>query len=163
MAQRGKVPKREAELARPMARRGQAAARIITRGELKPLIWEMFPPDEEWHPKARLIWDSAISSGQTEFWQNSDVAMLYMMVEEWSAYLKNSTFERKDGTTGRKVNPVMLQSLTSLMSSLLMTEGDRRRVRLELTDPGELNKTADGLMSARQLYAAAMEGMEVEK
>lgn len=120
------APKRTEDLQRPRERAGDRRD-PITKGELRELDYERFQPDPDWHPIARMIWDGAISSGQADWYQNSDLAVLYSICEDMSMY-KDSKYKR----SGQ-----MLQTIMSTLGDLMMTEGDRRRVRLELQRPQE--------------------------
>jgi hypothetical protein len=118
----GPVPDREGNLARPRSRKGKEYATEVTRGVALPT--EPPDPDPEWHPIALMLWEGALSSGQASFYQNSDYAMLYSLCDDIS-YIK------KRGQRSAQ----MLATVYSAMTSLLITEGDRRRVRVELDPP----------------------------
>jgi hypothetical protein len=79
-------------------------------------------PDEVWHPIARDWYLSLRESGQAVFYQPSDWAMARYAAELMSRALDPE----------RIPNGQLIAALNSLMSSLLVTEGDRRRVRIEL-------------------------------
>ncbi|MER6231750.1 hypothetical protein ABT169_21745 [Streptomyces sp. NPDC001616] len=80
--------------------------------------------DSGWHPIARRLWDSLKTSGQADFYQNSDWAFAYSLCEDLSYYKKSG-----------KRSGQMLQTIYSAFERLLVAEGDRRRVRIELTEP----------------------------
>jgi len=71
----------------------------------------------------RRIWKAAQESGQNQFYEATDWAAIEILVHSVDAYVK----QPRAG---------MLASITSLMTSLLFTEGDRRRARLELERGG---------------------------
>lgn len=118
------MPKRSNELQRPRERKGTRDP--ITYGELRPLSAYAFQPDPAWHPTARRLWDSAFTSGQIDYYQDSDLAILYHVCEELSEY--------KDSP---RKSAQLLGEITKLMGGLMFTEGDRRQVRLELQHPKE--------------------------
>ena len=66
-------------------------------------------------------------SGQTRFYEPSDWAVAYLLCETVTEFQRS-----------KMKNGQMLASIQSLMSDLLMTEGSRRRVGIELD-----RKTAD--------------------
>ncbi len=135
MGARGPVGKRENELARPRSRRG-SDEQEVTSGTMRPVIWP--EPDPEWHPIALMLWEGALNSGQADFYQQSDVAYLYNVCEELSTYkLTSSWIDKETGETRTKRSGQMFQSIMSAMQALLLTEGDRRRVRIELQKPVE--------------------------
>lgn len=120
MGSRGPVPNRSDDLSRDRdANRGDRAP--ITKGQSRPA--RIPEPDPEWHPIARLLWDASIESGQTDFYESSDFAMLYSICDDVSYY------KRMGKRSGQ-----MLASIYSAMENLLVTEGARRRVRVELQD-----------------------------
>ncbi|MGW7434712.1 phage terminase small subunit [Streptomyces sp. NPDC054849] len=121
MGARGPVPNREEDLARPRSRKG-TDQQSVTRGEMKPV--KVPNADRDWHPIARRLWDSLKSSGQADFYQNSDWAFAYSLCEDLSHYKKSG-----------KRSGQMLQTIYSAFERLLVAEGDRRRVRIELQEP----------------------------
>lgn len=130
MGARGPVPNRSEDLARPRSRRG-GDQQDVTRGVLRPVV--IPEPDENWHPIARMLWDSLAASGQSDFYQQSDWAMAYSLCEDLSRY--KEPLVNRDGEEYFKRSGQMLQTIYSAMQDLLVTEGTRRRVRLELTAP----------------------------
>jgi hypothetical protein len=91
-------------------------------------------PDPEWHPIARMIWDGLTTSGQADFFQNSDWAFAYSVCEDLSLYKKPQR-NRETGEDYFKRSGQMLQTIYSALERLLVSEGDRRRVRIELSAP----------------------------
>jgi hypothetical protein len=129
MGARGPIPDREGNLARPRARKG-GDEQEVTHGRLRPT--NIPRADPEWHPIARKFWDGLKTSGQADFYQNSDWAFAYSLMDDLSYYKKSP-----------KRSSQMLASIYTAMASLLATEGDRRRVRLELEAPEPDSKPAE--------------------
>jgi hypothetical protein len=119
----GPVPERSDNLARPRERKGKDIV-PVTKGEARPT--KIPNADRNWHPIALKLWEGLKSSGQADFYQNSDWAFAYSLCEDLSEY-KRST----------KRSGQMLQTIYSAFERLLVTEGDRRRVRIELNEPVE--------------------------
>lgn len=119
---RGPVPNRSDDLARPRERKGKEIV-PITKGTLRTVV-DVPAPDEHWHPIAQELYLSLAESGQSDFYQKSDWILAYSLCEDLS-YYKNSG----------KRSGQMLQTIYSTMERLLVAEGDRRRVRIELTEP----------------------------
>ncbi|TCC19954.1 hypothetical protein [Kribbella sindirgiensis] len=117
----GPVPNRESDLARPRERKG-GDQQSVTKGVLRETV--VPHADKDWHPIARKLWDGVKTSGQVDFYQNSDWAMLYSLCDDLSHYKKSG-----------KRSGQMLQTIYSAFERLLITEGDRRRVRIELHEP----------------------------
>jgi hypothetical protein len=120
---RGPVPNRSEDLARPRERKGRDIV-PVTKGVARPTAVPDADPD--WHPIARQLWDALDASGQADFYQQSDWALAYSLCDDLS-YYKNST----------KRSGQMLQTIYSAMERLLVAEGDRRRVRIELNEPDD--------------------------
>jgi hypothetical protein len=117
---RGPVPKRSEERRRrnaddgPTLVQGKAGA----PSELPPLP----EPDPLWHPIATEWYLSLRDSGQAAFYEPSDWAMARYAAELMSRGLQSD----------RPPNGQYVAALNSVMASLLTTEGDRRRARIEL-------------------------------
>lgn len=131
----GPIPNREADLARPRSRGQGEAAPVITQGELLPVT--IPHADAEWHPTARRLWDSMKRSGQAAFYQQTDWAYAYFVMGEISDYLRTS-----------KKSSMMLASLLSALTPLCLTEGDRRRARIELSAPDDSQSEASKAINA---------------
>jgi hypothetical protein len=78
--------------------------------------------DPLWHPIAVDWYLSLRESGQAVFYQPSDWA-----VARYAADLMSKVLLSERGPNGQ-----LVAALNSVMSSLLTTEGDRRRARMEL-------------------------------
>lgn len=124
----GPVPSRDADLARPRSRKG-SDVQLVTRGELRPV--RIPTADREWHAIAKQLYDSLKKSGQADFYQQSDWAFAYSLCEDLSFYKKSG-----------KRSAQLLQTIYSSMERLLVTEGDRRRVRIELHEPEDTGTPA---------------------
>lgn len=137
----GPVPNREADLARPRSHKGQHVV-PVTKGVSRPV--RVPRADPQWHPIAKMLWDSMKKSGQADFYQQSDWAFAYSLCDDLS-YYKNPgvSYNRKTGEEYVKPRSgQMLQTIYAAMGSLLITEGDRRRVRIELHEPEPDKKPA---------------------
>lgn len=151
------IPKLEAELKRPRRRKGSTEQETVI-GERRDIemTWE---PDPEWHPIAQMIFNSAKSSGQSDFYQDSDYAMLYTLCEDISYYKTPKTWIDKDSGEERTQNRSgqMLQAILSNLASLLLTEGERRKVRLELQKKPEAPPNL-AVVAEMSLYRGAFDG-----
>ncbi|MEU6056974.1 hypothetical protein [Streptomyces sp. NPDC047097] len=121
MGARGPVPNRDVDLARPRSRKG-ADQQPTSKGEMKPVRVPSADPD--WHPIACRLWDALKTSGQADFYQNSDWAFAFSLCEDLSHYKRSG-----------KRSGQMLQTIYSAFERLLVAEGDRRRARIELQEP----------------------------
>lgn len=118
------IPKRTEELQRDRARKGVRDP--VTYGQLQPVDIDNFAPSEDWHPTALMIWESALRSGQAHWYQESDLALLYLACEEITRYKQSG-----------KPSAMLLKEIMDILSSLLMSEGARRAARMELQRPKE--------------------------
>lgn len=104
--------------------------------------------DPKWHPVARAWFNSLGRSGQARFYEPSDWALATLMAESMSRDLAPQFVGFEEGTDSEGnafVRPCLqrlpmkgasLAAYLKGMSNLLVTEGDRRRLRLELERPG---------------------------
>lgn len=86
-------------------------------------------PKQDWEPLALDWYLSLGASGQSVFFEPSDWAVAQIVADTLSRYLRAG-----------KPNAVLFSSIMSAMSSLLTTEGDRRRLRIELSKSQEDNE-----------------------
>jgi hypothetical protein len=131
---RGPVPKRESQRRRqnepevPVEKADGAAEVPLPR------------PNPKWHPIAKRWFESLARSGQSAFYEPSDWATAELIAESMSRDLKPQVVGIKE-ETGEPVMatiPLKGASLAAYLkafSVLLVTEGDRRRARLELERP----------------------------
>lgn len=137
----GPVPNRSEDLARPRERKGGSQP-SVTAGELRSVT--IPHKAQDWHPIAVKMWEGLKTSGQADFFQNSDWAFAYSLMDDLSYYKKSG-----------KRSGQMLQSIYSALERLLVTEADRRRVRIELSAPEEDEASAAVLAIAE--YRADLE------
>lgn len=118
----GPVPNRSDDLSRERdAQRGDKMP--IAKGTLRP-VEDVPAPGEDWHEIAVELYLSAAESGQSDFYQKSDWLLWYSLCEDLSYYKKMG-----------KRSGQMLQTIYSTMTELLVSEGARRRARIELLEP----------------------------
>lgn len=96
-------------------------------------------------PAAKAHWEKAVKdwynalkkSGMADYYEQSDWAMAVIIAEELDAYYKFAA------APGGKRSAMMLQAIFSAMDSLGVTEGERRRMRIELEKPKEEETPAE--------------------
>lgn len=140
------IPKPESALARPRSRKGKDQQSTL-HGVRRPLSSEYLDREapEDWHPIARDLWNSIKTSGQIDFMQDTDVVMVWSLCDDLSLYKKAG-----------KRSSMMFSAIHTAMGSLLFTEGDRRRVRMEL---GEAPVEKPNLhVIGQEQYAGVAEG-----
>lgn len=133
--------KREDELQRPRSRKGGDAGKAATRLDLLPVSIPRADPN--WHPMALRIWNGLKTSGQRELLQNSDWALAFSLLDDLTHY-KNS----------QRRSPEMLKAILGGLEKLMLTETDRRKIRVELHAPQVEERGAD--LVAIDGYRAAL-------
>jgi hypothetical protein len=126
---RGPVPKRsEARTRRNKEPEGDVK---LAKGTSKPSSWP--PASERWDELAVDWYHGLRDSGMAEYYEQSDIEMARIIAGELSHYLKSYEGKR---------SAMMFAALMTAMSSLGVTEGDRRRMRIELEKPKEAKVSA---------------------
>lgn len=132
MGERGPVPKHSAQRRRansPTPDHSPAAAEV-----------EVPEPDPEWHSIASRWYESLAKSGQSVYYEPGDWMTAYLLAESMSRDLSPQFVgfaqTGRDQTEAEfAVIPLKGASLAAYLKGfavLLVTEGDRRRVQLEL-------------------------------
>ena len=109
--------------------------------------------DPDWHPVARMWFESLAGSGQSVFYEPSDWATAYVVAESISREFGGQPIvvgSGKDATVEMHNLPPKGASLAAwlkAMTSLMVTEGDRRRLRLELARPPADEESGGGSVS----------------
>lgn len=121
------------------------------------------PAREGWHDMAKDFYQACCDSPQSVYYELSDYAALQLMCEDMSRNLKEQVvgIAEKTGEAVWEVLPfkgATLGAYNKLMASLLVTEGDRRRLRIEIerkSAEAELKpKSAEGVvLDRRALFA----------
>lgn len=90
-----------------------------------PSRYMVEPPDENpmWHPLALQWYRAVVAAGQAVYYVSSDWAMAVVMAD-----LMTRDYEGPDKTLRTSTQNTLLK----VAASLLLTEGDRRRARIEL-------------------------------
>ncbi len=145
---RGPVPKRSDQR---HGHRAKGAAEGLTTGTgtARPAVSP--DPDPDWHPAALRWYVAFRTSGQVDYFQDTDWATAYV----WAGVLSEQLFG------GAKASAVKLQAWSSANAELLGTEGARRRLRVELErQPRDLvdDDVEDELDRHRARRAAAPRG-----
>ena len=118
MGTRGPVPKRSEErVGHPTGKKEDVA---VTAGELMPVKWPR--ARSGWSALAKEMYRAAQESGQSGFYQQTDIVRLRFLLDQMTYYEAQP-----------QRSAMMLQVITSEFSNLLLSEADRRRVRIELS------------------------------
>lgn len=119
----GPIPKRDAERTRRNKPENEGS---VSLAKGTAYGGDPFPTKDHWHEMAKEWYQSLSDSGIAAFYERSDWATAMIVAEELTHYLNSPT--------GRR-SAQMLTALFTMMTSLGATEGDRRRMRIELEKP----------------------------
>lgn len=133
MGSRGPVPKREDQRIRRNKDEGGPVEKISAIGGVA--VPDLGIPD--CHPMVQDFYDSLPESAQTQFYEASDWQVARFVCFHMDKQLKNS-----------RPSSQMLAAIHSMLTELLVTEGSRRRVRMEI----EREQAAGQLLDAASLF-----------
>lgn len=113
--------------------------------------------DEDWHPIARDWYESLVKSGQAHFYEPSDWATARLIAESISRDLKPQPIgvhpETGEAVTASiPMKGASLAAYLKAMTALLVTEGDRRRSRVELERSGQVDADEDAAVAKLDEY-----------
>jgi hypothetical protein len=120
------LPNRSTDLTPAGERKRKERGTTITLGKGNPAT--IPEPHDDWCDAARLIWDSMLESGGAAYFESSDYAVLYLVCDQIDHLYQQ----------GGRRSPEYLRVIMQALGTLLATEGDRRKLHIEL------EKTDDG-------------------
>jgi hypothetical protein len=105
-----------------------------------------------WHPTAELFYLSLAKSGQAIFYEPSDWATAYLVAEQIHYALEPRPVQIGTDSEGNPeyrtmtvpMNGAALQAFLKAAASLMATEGDRRRLRIELDRKKRADEAIEG-------------------
>lgn len=119
MGQRGPIPKRSDERTR-RNKEGKDGLEV-KKGVAHPWQWE--EPDPEWHPEIIKYYNAFRHTGMSAYYQQTDVAQLRL-----ACYLLSEEMNKS------RVSAVQFANALGLLEGLGATEGERRRMKIELEE-----------------------------
>jgi hypothetical protein len=122
----GPVPKRSEERTRRNKPENEGGV-SLSKGDRVP--FKVPPVDNSWHPRAKQWYRSLSRSGMREYYELSDYETARILCDAMTEYYKRPT-------------AMMLATILQGMTALGVTEGERRRMRIELEAPKELETPA---------------------
>jgi hypothetical protein len=164
MGKRGPIGKKNEEKMGHRTKAELAGTEVINLDdipdELLQACEEHIPmADEKWHPVAKMWFESLKQSGQKIFYQPSDWATAYLLAESISRDLKPQFVgvNEESGEVIYEAIPLKGASLSAYLkgfTALMATEGDRRRMQIELEreslkGQGKDDVTEDGVVLDR--------------
>lgn len=114
------LPNRSDDLTPAGERKRKERGTTTARGKSIPAT--IPDPDPEWCKTARMVWNSMLTSGGAAYFESSDYAVLYLTVDQIDHLYQQ----------GGRRSPEYLRVIMQTLASLLATEGDRRKLRIEL-------------------------------
>ena len=149
----GPVPKKDAERRRrnkgPESEGALSSipAEVVNIDELLGGEVDIPEPDEDWHPIALRVYEAQKRSGQVIWMEPSDWAMLYLMCESISRDLKPQVIGiTEEGEVKKATIPLKGASISGYLKAfemLMMAEGGRRRLRVELERQKRIDAAAE--------------------
>lgn len=164
MGARGPAPKRSDQ------RRRRNAPAAATRTAPAARSRSKRPPvDRTWHPVVKRWYLSLAESGQARFYEPSDWATAVLLAESMSRELAPTPLidghgrpvmdaKGKPMMTSRPPRAAALAAWSSVMSKLLVTEGDRRRLQIELQLPDADGDEEAGSVSSLDAWRSRTDG-----
>lgn len=132
----GPAPKRSAERSRTKEPKSGEARQGELRGVKIP------PADKDWHRRAKELYNSLRTSGQADFFQNSDWAYARILCDYLTRWYANP-------------RAMDMQNIETMLSKLGTSEGARRQIlRVELELPEE--ETPDAQLYAINSYESLL-------
>lgn len=160
----GPVPKKDAERRRrnkTPERDGISGlpAEVVNLDETIHAEVEIPVADPDWEPLTHSYWESFVASGQSMFYEPTDWMTAFMLMETLDRWLKPQDIRtgeiRPAQQEGGEVEYVftpktvpipgnVLSSILKGLTALMATEGDRRRLRLELERKSAIEAASGG-------------------
>lgn len=155
----GPAPKRDAERRRRNPKVVETTTVLIDDLIKEPVEIPEVP--EGWHPTAKHWFESLTRSGQSVFYEPSDWATALVIGETLSRELNPQYVAYTDKESGEVIAewitmPMKGASLAAIlkgMASLMVTEGDRRRLSIELERKRAKDEAAAALAGAASISA----------
>lgn len=101
----------------------------LKKGVAQEYAWE--EPGEDWDDAVKRMYLSLSQTGMSAYFQQSDVDYAWLICDEFSEYRKSP-----------RKSAVMFAGLISSLNGLGITEGERRRMHIELDLPQKAVKSA---------------------
>lgn len=142
-------PPRKRDAERRRRNKDDIPTETVNLDELISQEVEIPVADEEWEPLTRQFWEAFKRSGQTIWYEPSDWMTAYTLMEILDRWLKPQDVKvgqegsDRDATGGGNIEYIFEQKIVAMpggvlssilkgLTALMATEGDRRRLRIEL-------------------------------
>lgn len=122
-------------------------------------------PNDNWHPIARQLWDGLVDGVVSRLYEPSDWSLAYMLCEDYSRELKPRKIQVGLDGMGEPIlvemeMPMPGAKLTALLrglNSLIATEGDRRRLQIEVKRKSHIQHGADSKTAKQRVTQNRLE------
>lgn len=114
------LPNRSEDLTPAGERKRKERGTTVARGKSIPAT--IPEPDPTWCKAARMVWDAMLTSGGAAYFESSDYAVLHLTADQIDHLYQQ----------GGRRSPEFLRVIMQTLGTLLATEGDRRKLRIEL-------------------------------
>lgn len=119
------IPNRSEDLTASGERKRKQRGVAVVKGKSNPA--SIPSPDPEWCHVAAMMWNATLESGGAAYYESSDYAALYLLCDQIDyLYRTNKAGESKPRS------PEMFKAILAGLGNLLVTEGDRRKLHIEL-------------------------------
>jgi len=158
----GPVGKRDEERRRRNKPEGGIETQSVDIANLIQIDVEIPVADENWEPLTKSYWDSFQSSGQAIFYEPTDWMTAYMLMEVLDRWLKpqdvrvgeDRPAQQEGGEVTYLFEPKILampgatlNAILKGLTALMATEGDRRRLKIELERKAAREAAVEGTVT----------------
>ncbi len=114
------IPNRTDDLTPAGERKRKERGTTTVRGKSNPAVVPEADPD--WCDAARMTWEAMLGSGGSAYYESSDYAVLHLICDQIDHLYQQ----------GGRRSPEYLRVIMQTLGTLLATEGDRRKLHIEL-------------------------------
>lgn len=140
----GPIGKRDSERTR---RNKTNEAGLVTKRGVARGVTQWPDPEPYWHPAVVRMYKAFQDSGMSDFYEGTDAQMVFLACEGMQAWYD-----------GRKASANQFQFVFNALGSLGASEGERRRMRIEL-DLEREEQTEESAAVAKMAEFRARRGM----
>lgn len=120
---------------------------------------EVPAPNEDWHPIAMATWESLTKSVTAHIYEPSDWMFAHILCEQISRAMKPKKIQVGVDGNGEPImveaevpmSGAELQAVIKGFNSLIATEGDRRRLQIEVKRRGQVKNGADSQSRSQKI------------
>lgn len=154
----GPIPKRDEQRAGHTSKeKSEEITKITMDGEVKPPSLAQYP-NMLTQTLTKGFWESLKSSGQALYYEPSDwmtaLTALHLLDRQLRPYEYIDEKTKKTKLRVSSVSPTMIAAVWQMLTSIAVTEGERRRLRIEVErKTGEASDSEAKVIPISQVYA----------